>query len=231
MKFSKLSYKKKRNILIILIILTGLVASILKIEYDIVGALPTILLYAPCGTFMGLLVKLGNSRYQNVPVQQYVDIKSASYSDSEGSNSEYVVHNNDVSAIEDRDSSAKRTRPFLKNSFIIILSVALLISISGNIVLWLNIRENHNKISQLNEELEDADGLYHEMFLDYADYIAKAEFMDQNIVFVLEGYGDYYYTYDAMMQITDSSTFYFWAYNVEQARNLGYSPFPLNANA
>ena len=69
------------------------------------------------------------------------------------------------------------------------------------------------------------------MFLDYADYIAKAEFMDQNIVFVLEGYGDYYYTYDAMMQITDSSTFYFWAYNVEQARNLGYSPFPLNANA
>ena len=231
MKFSKLSYKKRRNLLIVLIIITWLPATLLEIQYGSLGAFLKVLLYAPCFTFIGLLVKLGNSRYENVPVSQYVDIKSSSYTDSQDSDLGYAVHRDDFGNSTGDDSSTKRTRPFLKNAFIIILSVTLLISISGNIILWLDVRESHNTINQLEADLENADGLYHEMFLDYADYIAKAEFMDQNIVFVLEGYGDYYYTYDAMMQITDSSTFYFWAYNVEQARNLGYSPFPLNANA
>lgn len=50
------------------------------------------------------------------------------------------------------------------------------------------------------------------------DYVSdKLDFYDENIVFVIEGYGDYYYTYDCMQEITDGEEFSYWAYNKEAA--------------
>lgn len=40
---------------------------------------------------------------------------------------------------------------------------------------------------------------------DYYENYNKASFLDKNIVFVIEGYGDYYYTYDEMMREVESS--------------------------
>lgn len=52
---------------------------------------------------------------------------------------------------------------------------------------------------------------------------AKAEFLDERIVFVIDGYGDYYYTYDQMNTVTQGIGEYtFLAYNKEQAISRGY---------
>lgn len=51
----------------------------------------------------------------------------------------------------------------------------------------------------------------------------KADFLDQHIVFVIEGFGDYYYTYDEMRQLTrNMDECEFWAYNTETAIAMGY---------
>lgn len=54
----------------------------------------------------------------------------------------------------------------------------------------------------------------------------KLEFYDECIVFVIDGYGDYYYTYDQMIYVTRNDDYYeFWAYNEEQAIDLGYTAY------
>lgn len=40
---------------------------------------------------------------------------------------------------------------------------------------------------------------------DYYEICDKAEFLDENIVFVIEGYGNYFYTYDEMMRVVEGS--------------------------
>ena len=70
------------------------------------------------------------------------------------------------------------------------------------------------------------DRLWQENTEGLADKIinsAKAEFLDENIVFVIDGYGNYYYTYEQMKTVTQGIGEYtFWAYNVEQAISRGY---------
>lgn len=51
---------------------------------------------------------------------------------------------------------------------------------------------------------------------------AKAKFLDENIVFVLEGYGNVYYSYDCVDKLTEGEDFTFWAYNKEAAISQGY---------
>lgn len=54
-----------------------------------------------------------------------------------------------------------------------------------------------------------------------ADYVKKKlEFMDDNIVFEIEGFENYYYSYDCMMKKVDGD-FVFWAYNKNAAINNG----------
>lgn len=51
----------------------------------------------------------------------------------------------------------------------------------------------------------------------------KRDFLDDNIVFVIDGFGDYYYTYDEMVYATKHlEDFEFLAYNKELALSLGY---------
>lgn len=53
----------------------------------------------------------------------------------------------------------------------------------------------------------------------------KADFLDECIVFVIDGFGNYYYTYDEMMALTqDVGDYEFWAYNKEAAISNGYKP-------
>ena len=56
---------------------------------------------------------------------------------------------------------------------------------------------------------------------NYLSEIDKAKFLDDNIVFVLEGYGNVYYTYDCVQKITNGEYSY-WAYNIEAAKSQGY---------
>lgn len=74
------------------------------------------------------------------------------------------------------------------------------------------LKEERNKISSENLSLMQTNSLNSK----------KIDFLDKYIVFVLDGYGNYYYTYDQMQQVTQGKTYSFWAYNIEQARDLGY---------
>lgn len=61
---------------------------------------------------------------------------------------------------------------------------------------------------------------------DYYEISEKVDFYDDNIVFVIEGYGDYYFTYDEMVRVTRYEDEYsYWAYNKEQAISKGYKAY------
>ena len=51
--------------------------------------------------------------------------------------------------------------------------------------------------------------------------INKLNFFDENVVFQLEGYGKYYYTYDCVQKITDGKEYSYWAYNIDAAKGNG----------
>lgn len=53
----------------------------------------------------------------------------------------------------------------------------------------------------------------------------KSNFMDEYIVFVLDGYGKYYYTYDCMKEVTEGKEYSFWVYSINNAIAKGYKPF------
>ena len=53
------------------------------------------------------------------------------------------------------------------------------------------------------------------------DYVReKLKFIDDNIVFEIEGFGNYYYSYDCMMEKVNDN-FTYWAYNKEAAISTG----------
>ena len=70
--------------------------------------------------------------------------------------------------------------------------------------------------TELNSDLLKITGLNTNEYI-----VDKLDFFDEHIVFVLEGYGNYYYTYDCVQKITDGPYTY-WAYNKEAARSKGY---------
>lgn len=114
----------------------------------------------------------------------------------------------------------------------LIILVIVLIFVSG-IVTYLKISDNTSElkdeisilkkqVSTLKEEKNKLSSENTSLKLTDSKNSIKIEFFDKNVVFVLEGYGRYYYTYDQMAQVTQGKSFTYWAYNLEQAIDLGY---------
>ena len=65
---------------------------------------------------------------------------------------------------------------------------------------------------------------------DYLDYLKeevgtikeKADFLDENVVFLIEGDEEYYYTYDQVMQFPEDKTYYYWVCTDAEAEDMGY---------
>lgn len=80
-----------------------------------------------------------------------------------------------------------------------------------------------NQISTLKRNNSELQTEKNTEWLENIKNSAKIEFFDENIVFVIDGYGNYYYTYDQMETVTQGVGEYsYWAYNKEQAIGLGY---------
>lgn len=79
-----------------------------------------------------------------------------------------------------------------------------------------------SQISKLKKEKSDLQDENWDYLMENVDYKDKADFLDENIVFVLDGYGNYYYTYDQVQQVTQGNEFTYWAYNKEAAISHGY---------
>lgn len=65
---------------------------------------------------------------------------------------------------------------------------------------------------------EELNGLLNDKTADYVK--EKLKFIDDNIVFEIEEFGKYYYSYDCMMKKVDGN-FSFWAYNKNAAIDAG----------
>ena len=135
--------------------------------------------------------------------------------------------------VADSTPAPQKKKSFnIKKAFVVIPSILLCISLVFNVVMAVNLQQKKERIRDLNQELSDCRywlDTWEEDTLDYYAEAAKAEFLDEHIVFVIDGYENYYYTYDAMMEVvSDQWEYSFWAYNIEQAQSLGYWPSPLN---
>lgn len=94
-----------------------------------------------------------------------------------------------------------------------ILCLILIFACGLFCIMWI-IEKNNVKIQYKTEykECESECPIYDKQ---------KLKFYDDSIVFVIEGFGNYYYTYDCMMQKVNSNYTY-WAYNREAAIAKGY---------
>ena len=82
--------------------------------------------------------------------------------------------------------------------------------------------ELEQKVTNLNSKISQLTRDKNQLNKDNLKLEIKTKFIDENVVFVLDGYGNYYYTYDQMIQVTQGKSYSYWAYNKEQAINLGY---------
>ena len=115
---------------------------------------------------------------------------------------------------------------------IIILTILLILSCIAIAGMIYYLIEQNNQIIDLNDDNLKLTQKNESLSKDISDLKSKnrilqvkADFYDENIVFVLEGYGKYYYTYDQVKQVTQGKTYSYWAYNKEAAIGEGYKPF------
>lgn len=108
----------------------------------------------------------------------------------------------------------------------IVLMILLILSITLNILVLLDNKDKKMLMDtcikdKFDNENDCVDALSENM-IEYLDLSEKADFLDKNIVFVLEGYGNKYYTYDCVKKITNGEEYSYWAYNKEAAKSNGY---------
>lgn len=108
---------------------------------------------------------------------------------------------------------------------IIILTIIIIIE-SVFIIKKQNYADELKKeIESLEETIQSDNEAYFDLLKENIHLTSKSNFMDEHIVFVLDGYGIYYYTYDCMKEVTEGKEYSFWAYNKGQAIGKGYKPF------
>ena len=100
-----------------------------------------------------------------------------------------------------------------KTDILFILCIVLIFACGTFCCLWI-IEKNNIKVEEVTKykECEPECSIYDKQ---------KLNFYDNSIVFVIEGFGDYYYSYDCMMQKV-SGNYSYWAFNREAAIDRGY---------
>lgn len=116
-----------------------------------------------------------------------------------------------------------------KNDITKIISIVLNIVLVASIIIILIISDDkvYSVKKSMQKKIDNIDTTcaYKTEFactMNYSDEIEKANMLDENIVFVLQGYGNVYYTYDCVSKLTSGSEYTYWAYNKEAAKAQGY---------
>lgn len=138
--------------------------------------------------------------------------------------------NNDESLKIKPELVSKKTK--IKVLLIVFLIILIVVNIALGFLYFESsnknevLRAENKKIIKENENLEAENEEIHSNLFDVIGinpvyYIKnKLDFMDDNIVFKIEGFGNYYYTYDCMMRKV-SGSYSYWAYNKEAAISTG----------
>ena len=137
-----------------------------------------------------------------------------------------------ISEIEkETNNTKKETKPKAKlNILFITLTIVFAVSLVGSIIYYNNelaslkkenksLVKKNNTLESENEEIHS--NLFSIVGTDSVYYVNnKLDFFDENIVFQIEGFGNYYYSYDCMMKKVNGNYSY-WAYNKEAAISKG----------
>lgn len=118
---------------------------------------------------------------------------------------------------------------FNKNVAIYLYIGLLIITNMVTIIMYI---DKKNEVENILEAYSDVDGTNQSWCETTMDILTdgnswtytsdKLDFFDENIVFVIEGYGNYFYNYDCVQKITDGEEYSYWAYNKEAAISKGY---------
>lgn len=144
-----------------------------------------------------------------------------------------------IEEFESKKKEEKKLKPEQKNKLLLPLEILIVlfgISLICIVLLLVNngrsSSSNEDEISKLKDDLNAKEELAEEYKDDLnrllgdkdVDYIEeKLEFFDDNVVFRIEGFGNYYYSYDCMLQKVNGNYTY-WAYNPEKAAVEGLRP-------
>lgn len=132
---------------------------------------------------------------------------------------ETILEESDDKHPEVKQTPREKMKP---KTVITVLTILLVLSILLNIIQYID----NNKPGYYM----DIDGNVTRLDYDLNDYYwelsEKADFLDSHIVFVIDGYGKYYFTYDEMMERTGGDIYYgIQAYNEEAAIAKGYKAY------
>lgn len=120
---------------------------------------------------------------------------------------------------------------------VIVLSSILLLSAAFNIVCLLTINNYNKEMDYLKYKAESEKdtanavaGKYRKLKKEHESYVEdteeKMKALDKVVVYVLDGYGNYYYTYDQVQIVTEGADEYsYWVYIKEDAISQGYKPW------
>ena len=140
--------------------------------------------------------------------------------------------------VEEYEKSRRNNlKPEQKNKLLLPLEIMIVLfgcSIICIVILLLNNNSstsNDDEITRLKNNLEsekklaesykeDLDRLTGDKDVDYIE--EKLDFYDESVVYVIEGFGNYYYSYDCLKQKVGDNQFTYWTYNEEAAQDEGY---------
>lgn len=137
-----------------------------------------------------------------------------------------------ISEIEKETNNKKieRKSKAKLNILFITLTIVFAISLIGSIIYYnselTSLKKENKSLVKKNNSLEsENEEIHNNLFsiigTDSVYYVNnKLDFFDENIVFQIEGFGNYYYSYDCMMQKVNGNYSY-WAYNKEAAISKG----------
>lgn len=138
-----------------------------------------------------------------------------------------------------KELEEKNSKPEEKNKLLLPLEIMIILFGCSLICIILLLRfyrddipDNSDEIARLQNSLDSKDEIIESYKEDLnrltgdrtVNYIEeKLDFFDDNIVFRIEGFGNYYYSYDCMLQKVNGNYTY-WAYNRERAAVEGLNP-------
>jgi len=111
---------------------------------------------------------------------------------------------------------------YIKINKLAIILIFAIISTIFSIINVYQINSKNNTIEELENEIIDLQDENWYLTRDKNNYEDKANFLDEHVVLVLEGYGNYYYTYDCVKKITNGNAYSFWVYTENGAIYDGY---------
>lgn len=133
---------------------------------------------------------------------------------------------NEYIGVNNKDKKSKRKM----KTAILVLSIVIAIETIAMVTLGLTqLFMYKNEKAELEEELRIAN-YYKRQYNDKVFNLQtennklknKCEFFDKYVVFVIDGYGNYYYTYDQMKQVTQGTQYSFYVYSENNAISKGY---------